>query len=257
MYISFTDLIVGVIPLILFIILFLLTWYRRYKADGMIKNIIIIPEFNPGNLKFYEVGALVDREITNKDIVALAVYYYLNPGEVKDQIEKDIYEKYCNKEGLMNIKKYLLGEEKNNDVKFKSGFTSGLCSKLIKDKFFVYNPFALRLGAFGTGSLPFAFTALFNKILSLPPFLKDITLSSFVIGSFIALFAFEFHERLDRVIEVRKKILGYKMFLKTTDYYKVKKDKATYEKYMPYFILFGYYKNEGDDMLEYCLSKVN
>ena len=255
------ETIISMLPF--FIVMFtsiVLIGFRTIIQGLHLKKLIIIPEFNLGEIKFYEFAALADNEISTTDIAAISSYYYLNEVDLDNSFEKKIKEEFGNKDFLkkaLNIlhppKSAKIFESASLILNFIFGtenlkaLSLLIYKKLKKEGFYVFNP-ALVSRIILIALIIIIVILYFAKINT------EILLALTFFGFIFPLLPYYYSENLKKVMPLRRKLLGFKMFLKTTEYYKVKKDEVTFKKYIPYFILFGIHVSHTTEMVNYCLK---
>lgn len=240
------------------IIIFIPSALRIYKYNKLMKKVSIYPEFDLGEIKFYEFAILNGRNLSTKGYSAIAVYYYLNKDKDSDEIERDIQKKYANK----NFIKKLRAKDKYAKI---DQLADKAFKKLEKIGYVLYNPnqiFVLA-GIISLVLIQFIFTLLpivnefatsilgKSSIIDYENFFSGLILFLLICFPF---YLFLTYENFEKVLPLRRKILGFKMFLNTTEYYTVIKDEVKFRKYMPYFIIFGIHKKYTNEMIDYALG---
>src|SRR5690606_29536363 len=114
-------------------------------------------------------------------------------------------------------------------------------NKLIQDNLIAFNPLVASIAI--SLIMVIILILCYVRIIPLP---SDLAFGFLVLGLSFALIPFIYSENLKKNISIKRKILGFKMFLKTTEYYTVKKDEKKFRELMPYFILFRIHMDHLD-----------
>lgn len=249
------EIILVIPPLVLFLILLVAAVYRQIKLWSLTKQLRPIPVYQRPKYKLYEVGVLIDGVLHDRDFVAALAHLVLNPDAEKDQLETEIASKMANKR-VLNTILHTLQTSKNKNLSESNprrSFTYLLFRQLLRNGYAAYNPFIVRTIALVTMIvLLFVDYAFITK----SPFISDWQILNMSILGTIAIFAYSFHLNIEKVVEARSILLGYRMFLRTTEFYTVQKDLQVYEKHIPMMIALGVHTQHWPELLEYLTTRL-
>lgn len=225
--------------------------YRDFRLRNELSNFTILPtEELIEEERIYEIGQIVNGDFSFNDLVATIAVKRINNIEFKDEVE-NIIQSY-EKKTLFDI---LLVNEQAPD---KEDLYLEFANILVEEGLFKYNPYKFLNRELQYIS-PLMFLILIYGYLSTTGdkvnFAENIFLGvSWGIVFVIALIkigAFFLHENYIKTAPKKAKILGLRMYLKTTEYYKVRHDEKSFKKYLPFLISLGVHFDHIDEMIEY------
>lgn len=265
-----------ILMLVLFAFMFFLgilaALFRRLDAaqlkmeKGTVEELVLHRGF-----RFYEIGPLYEGHVHDSDILSAAFYYYLNKGKQKDvdTVEHIIIQNHKDPEQFFNLYNTI---SKRNSAKswqyerLVDNYAIPIYQKLLGQGFLNYNPRKLEKTSNRIVLITMIFATailfLFAVIARQDPdyfmlfFLAEFVL--FLIGLlslFCAIFAYEFHEKQERVLPVRIQLSQYRNYLKNKNFFKKEVDFEILEKEMPLFISLRIFRKHWQKMFEYILEK--
>ncbi|KXK26762.1 MAG: hypothetical protein TR69_WS6001000783 [candidate division WS6 bacterium OLB20] len=243
---------------------------RRSEQAIRIKQITIPTYRPPADLRFYELGYMVDGEFDDVDVLATALYYILHTGEVSaaDELEQKIIRTYVDNPSNLHSLIY------NVDYKALFSHDSAYLSTAVygdlqRKGYISYNPGFVQFIAANVGTLMLGYIWLGWLLVY---YILDqtagggvqmfwIAAGTAVVALYIlfmcaiaASFAHSFHEISDKTVPLRTKVLGYRMFLKTADYFRVEKDREAFVTLAPYFIALRVQRKHWKQLFEHVLE---
>lgn len=242
-----------VIALSIYILLFVLAHYRLIKTYLFMQKAVVIPEFKLKNLKHYEIGPIYSGRLRTIDLMATLAYCRLNSGKEKfDIVEQQIVSHY--KVGdFLNLRGIVTSPKGHTYVQILKKIVQPIYRKLKQDKLFAYNP---RLVALAGSIIALLLVGIAPAIwisLGRSPIIYFICFIVMLVGllAYIAVvFSEDFCENLKNILPMRRDLLGYKMFLTTTEYYRIEQDKELFAKLIPFFISLGARKDKLKEMIK-------
>ncbi|MCA9386837.1 hypothetical protein KC669_02260 [Candidatus Dojkabacteria bacterium] len=243
-------------PLIALICVGIGYYIREVKKRKIWSRHTIVPDSKiPEDLNVYEIGMLNDGTFGQEDI--FATFAALRLGYIdKDLTDLKPYRKFEDK-SLQEINRYLnpntkQGQNENSRVQF----STGIYAKMVRDKYFAYDPRAVFAFFLTVAGFCLLFNSLLDEFADNRFYDLNFITFSFAIAFFIlGISAPFFHENFERVLPIRLKLEGLKMYLKTADYYRIKHDEKRFEEIIPYMLALRLNINYIDDMIEYIDRK--
>lgn len=223
-------------------------WYRNSKLN----NQLVIPEYKlTTDLKFYEVGALIDGQVSNRDLAAHFIYRRIHHETPMDDVESKLQQIFELSGGFNTVFESLAKTTKVvRNTKFSKSVSvtyvdySGQAAniiyhELIKDGYYLFNPQTAWVW-FYISSFFLFFGGLFLGMM-----LQQFTIISFIayaIGIVLyqaSGFTHYFAENISKSVPVINNIRGHKMFLNTAERFRITKDEALFKELVPYFVAYN------------------
>lgn len=253
---------VGILFLV-FLLFSLLSFLKDLRAKSILNDLPVIPEYDADEVSFYETGMLIDSEFDYKDILATVVYYNLNKDKKENlgEVGRNITRKFDSWKEVIKLR-WDIENGKDYPKKYYKAladFRDPIINGFIKQGYYRYNPHKVRLAALVSSGIVVFLAIILLNLATTPTTLLTFRLVLFFvlfIPTVVILFAFSFHENTKNISKVRRKLLGFKKYLTTAEYYRIKKDKKVYEELIPYFISLNIFEDEWKDMIEYLLNKL-
>ncbi len=218
----------------------------------------VAPLYKQPEYRLYEVGALIDGKVHDRDFVASVVDVILNPEKPRDDFEEFLLEKYANRTGLNRIKQELItsrkkgNENRSNVLKFN--YETAVNSRLVKQGYFVYDPAKIRRIVI---VITLTLLVIDYYLGPRPETISDWQIITFSLAFILAGMSYVFHQNYQKVYTARAVLLGYKMFLATTESEKVKREPEAYEDHLPMLIALGVHPTAWEEILDYTIDKVS
>jgi hypothetical protein len=245
------------IPVVVFFsVLAVIATYRQIKLWSLTNQINPIPVYDKPEFKLYEVGILIDGKLHDRDFVAAIAEIILHPEMSLDLLQEGIKAKMTTKQVLDSIL-VSLSNSKYGDLSqdhTKRLYENKVYSEMVRSGYFAYNPLIIRLVAV---LLIVLFLAIDLAFFASNLIISDWQILSMGLLGTVALFSHSFHLNINKVVKARSLLLGYRMFLKTTEFYKVQLDNDAYRKHIPMLIALGVHTDQWPRLLEYLSSLVS
>ena len=242
------------IPIIAFFIL--LNLYLKHGRDPKGRG-IIVPEFTiPKNLTPLEIGAIIKETINHQDIsatiidLAIRKYIKIDVKEKKGYFGKSheiafIKLKSADNElndfeqtllsGIFDDKKEIKLKDIKDFNKTFNNIKNQVFAKMTADGYFPKHPTHIKsiFLTIGIVVLPISFFIYFGNL--------SFNISMLVTGLLFIIFAPFMPKKTPKGVELKEKILGLKLYLKTAERYRLKfQEKAQiFEKFLPVAISLG------------------
>lgn len=234
--------------------------YRYFAYVSEHKSTTIIPDKTLPDLEIYEVGALYRGTITDEVILATAIHYKLNTEPASSQTELELIRllEVVDIHQLANT--VLHKSNSGRDYrKIVSILTGVMYKDLIRDGFFVFNSRVVTNSMVALGSLVFWLFAFLSQKTDLYEFPGSLIVWVLYFigfgGILIGIYAPLASQNYSLTGDTLRMIAGFRMYLITTDYYKIKYDRELFEKFLPLMIVLGVHTDKLDDMLAYIKNR--
>jgi len=237
----------------------LLALWRGFRWSELQQTVTIIPEYRlSGDLHFYEVGAIVDGNVSTTDLIAQYIFRRLNPVNQLDPVEVELerilkltggIERYTQQVAKVETRERVTANTYSYSFSYVdySGAAKEVVTKqLVRDGYFRYSPAKIewRVSLWATTIL---FLAMFAGLSLSVNSINNILTVLIILGALIATipvylaasFSWYFHENFDRLIPARRELLGHKMYLQTAEYHRITSDKDLFRSLIPYFVAYG------------------
>ncbi len=239
----------------------LLALWRRLEWQQKQQEITVIPEYTlNSNLKYYEVGAIIDGKVSTTDLIAHYIFRRLYPptGPV-DEIESELERIIAHTGGIERYTQELAKVETRevstpttysysaSYVSYSGAARELVTKELVRDGYFHYSP-GKRENKLTTSATSILFLAMFAGLfitISLGP--REFLSAILILGALLlaipmyllGAFGWYFHENYSLLIPARRTLLGHKMYLQTAEYHRITSDKELFRSLIPYFIAYN------------------
>lgn len=230
--------------------------YRMNKKRLEMMKYTVVPDSKiPSDLDIFEIGMLIDGRFDQSDLFSGLAYKKLNNAKFSGEIESILYD-YTNKK-LKDVSYYLNEKSKSKQEEQFYHISYKMLNILKRDGYISFNPVNASVIFLILSFIPFTFVKFANDLnIDISSDFREVVFGVAALGIFFALSTFFFHENYKKIIPIRVKIMGLKMYLKTTDYYRVKHDEKRFEEVIPYMISLNIHHKYLDDMIEYVDKRV-
>ncbi|KXK27593.1 MAG: hypothetical protein TR69_WS6001000037 [candidate division WS6 bacterium OLB20] len=236
---------------------------RSVYRNLQLNRTVITPEFRlTGEARFYQLGALMDGHLTNKDLAAHFIYRRLHPDSALDETENRLEQLYVQAGGFNRYLETLsrsvhsVRTSPNRHIQTfiytdYSGAAAGIVSEsLVQGGYYRFNPVTVRDAVLKTAF----FILLTGAVLS--AMIQQFTVISFLAfataiplfqaGSAVHLFA----ENVTKSVPLIRRARGHKMYLKTAERFRITSDKDVFRELVPYFIVYNIREDLAREGLE-------